>query len=102
MIIDAHPHLFAPDAMHYSLADPTAEYRPLTDGSVDLLRAIIDAFGPERCLYGSNLPTAQYNPNITYRQAVDPTADERRWILGQTAARLGRWSEQTTDGGAPI
>jgi len=63
-----------------------------------MARRIIDAFGPARCLYGSNFPTAQYNPKFTYRQtvelfadALDLTADERKWILGETAAKLWRW-----------
>ncbi|MCC6625818.1 MAG: amidohydrolase [Chloroflexi bacterium] len=65
-----------------------------------MMRAVIDAFGPQRCLYGSNFPTEQYNPKITYRQAVDLfaeavdlTADEQHWVLGETAARLWRWGE---------
>lgn len=63
-----------------------------------MARPIIDAFGPERCLYGSNFPTRQYNPRSTYQQTaalfsdvLDLTATERRWILGDTAATLWRW-----------
>jgi predicted TIM-barrel fold metal-dependent hydrolase len=118
-VVDSHTHLFAPDRTRYPLADPRAAYRPLTDGSVELLRRemdaasqqqypfadvhwmarrIVDAFGADRCMYGSNFPTAQYNPKVDYRQAVrlfaealDLTDDERAWVLGGTAAKLWRW-----------
>ncbi len=63
-----------------------------------MARRIVDAFGPERCMYGSNFPTAQYNPRSTYQQtvqlfqeALDLSDEERRWILGDTAAKLWRW-----------
>jgi predicted TIM-barrel fold metal-dependent hydrolase len=63
-----------------------------------MARQIIDAFGPDRCMYGSNFPTEQYNPKFTYKQTVqlfaqdlDLTAEERAWILGGTAAKLWRW-----------
>jgi predicted TIM-barrel fold metal-dependent hydrolase len=61
-------------------------------------RAIIDAFGAERCMYGSNFPTLQYNPKMTYSQtaqlfseAMPLSADERTQVLGGTAAKLWRW-----------
>jgi predicted TIM-barrel fold metal-dependent hydrolase len=61
-------------------------------------RAIIDAFGAERCMYGSNFPTLQYNPKMTYPQTVQLfseamplSAQERAHILGGTAAKLWRW-----------
>lgn len=61
-------------------------------------RQIIDAFGPERCMYGSNFPTAQYNPKFTYQQtvelfskALELTDEERQWLLGGTAEKLWRW-----------
>ncbi|MCC7355006.1 MAG: amidohydrolase [Anaerolineae bacterium] len=67
-----------------------------------MAREIINAFGPERCMYGSNFPTVQYNAKMSYRQTVQLVAEvldlspqERKWILGDTAARLWRWGEQT-------
>ena len=61
-------------------------------------RQIIDAFGAERCLYGSNFPKAQFDPKLTYRQTVQLFANvmalseaERGWILGGTAEKLWRW-----------
>jgi L-fuconolactonase len=61
-------------------------------------REIIDAFGPERCMYGSNFPKAQFDPKLTYQQTVQLFAQvmalsdaERAWILGGTAQKLWRW-----------
>ena len=63
-----------------------------------MARAIVDAFGAERCLYGSNFPTVQYNPLMSYRQTMQLFAEEialteaeRAWILGGTAAKLWQW-----------
>jgi len=63
-----------------------------------MIRRVVDAFGADRSMYGSNFPTAQYNPKVTYQQtrelfadAVALSADERRWILGDTAATLWHW-----------
>jgi L-fuconolactonase len=63
-----------------------------------MVRQVVDAFGPERCLFGCNFPTAQYCPDISYTQAVELFAEvidlspgERECILGGTAAELWRW-----------
>ena len=63
-----------------------------------MVRELVDAFGPQRCLFGSNFPTAQYSPKTSYAQtvelfaeAIDLSAEERAWILGGTAAALWRW-----------
>lgn len=63
-----------------------------------MVREIVDAFGPERCLFGSNFPTPQYSPKTSYAQtvrlfseAVDLSAEERAWVLGGTAEKLWRW-----------
>ncbi|MBM4436767.1 MAG: amidohydrolase [Actinobacteria bacterium] len=63
-----------------------------------MVRRILDAYGPERCLWGSNFPTKQYNPSATYAQHVDVfrthlelTPDERRWVMGGTAQTLWKW-----------
>jgi predicted TIM-barrel fold metal-dependent hydrolase len=59
---------------------------------------VIDAFGPERCLYGSNFPKEQFDSMFTYAQNVELfvkhltlSDNERRWILGGTAATVWRW-----------
>ena len=63
-----------------------------------MVRRLVDAFGPERCLFGSNFPTEQYTPGTSYgetvrlfAEAVDLSAEERAWILAGTATRLWRW-----------
>ena len=64
-----------------------------------MVRELVDAFGPDRCLFGSNFPTVQYSPQTGYEQtvalfadAVDLSVEERAWILGGTAHKLWRWS----------
>ena len=63
-----------------------------------MARQIIDAFGADRCLFGTNFPKAQYDPTCTYAQsaqlwsqAVALKPAERDWILGGTAQTLWRW-----------
>jgi L-fuconolactonase len=81
------------------LGIPSQKPYPFTDVHW-MARVIIDTFGAERCLNGSNFPTAQYNPLMTYRQTVqlfseeiELTSAERSWILGGTAAKLWIWQE---------
>jgi predicted TIM-barrel fold metal-dependent hydrolase len=64
-----------------------------------MVHAIVGAFGADRCLFGSNFPTAQYSPKTTYaqtvelfREAVALAPEERSWILGGTASLLWKWS----------
>ena len=64
-----------------------------------MVRELVDAFGPERCLFGTNFPQAQYSPHVSYEQVVslftdviDLSPSEREWILGGTASGLWRWS----------
>jgi L-fuconolactonase len=56
---------------------------------------IIDAYGPERCVWGSDFPNDQWTPMITYAEhlriftEVLPLKTEaRRQILGETAHRI--------------
>lgn len=63
-----------------------------------MVRQIVDAFGPQRCIYGSNFPTPQYNATLSYPEtlglffeAIDLSDIEREWILGRTAQQLWRW-----------
>ena len=63
-----------------------------------MARQVVDAFGPERCLFGSNFPTLQYSQKTSYAQtvelfaeAIDLSAEEQAWILGGTAAGLWHW-----------
>jgi predicted TIM-barrel fold metal-dependent hydrolase len=66
-----------------------------------MVRELVDAFGPERCLFGTNFPQAQYSPHVSYaqivelfREAIDLSPTEREWIFGGTAAGLWKWSKQ--------
>jgi L-fuconolactonase len=65
-----------------------------------MVRGLVDAFGPQRCLFGSNFPTAQYSPHTSYaqtvelfREAIDLSEEERAWILGGTAQQLWKWAD---------
>jgi predicted TIM-barrel fold metal-dependent hydrolase len=58
-------------------------------------RKVADAFGPERCVWGSDYPSGLWTPKVTYAKhlkiftEVLPFGDEaRRHILGETAKRL--------------
>lgn len=64
----------------------------------DACHAIIEAFGSDRCVWGSNFPCELWCPKVTYAQhlriftqelGLDPTT--RRNVLGRTAHRL--WFE---------
>ena len=56
---------------------------------------IIDTYGPERCVWGSNFPNALWTPKLTYAEHLRifteavPLSDEAKaHILGETARRL--------------
>jgi L-fuconolactonase len=58
-------------------------------------RRIIAAFGPERCVWGSNFPCELWNPKVTYAQhlaiftrELGLRAEAKAAILGETARRL--------------
>lgn len=76
------------------LATGSAEEHPFRDMH-DAARQIIDAYGPDRCLWGSDFPTALWAPRTTYtgylqlfRQELGLSASEKDAILGGTAERL--------------
>src|SRR5437867_3344622 len=57
---------------------------------------IIDAYGPERCVWTSCFPNDLWTPKITYSEhlriftdALPLKTEARRMILGETARRLG-------------
>ena len=61
----------------------------------DACRRIIDAYGPDRCVWGSDYPTELWCPNVTYsqhlelfQQHLDLSESEQQAILGGTAERL--------------
>ncbi|MDA0336675.1 MAG: amidohydrolase family protein [bacterium] len=60
-----------------------------------LLRAVIDAYGPERCVWGSDFPCEQYTPKVSYtqypalfRECLDLSDAESEAILSTTPGRL--------------
>ena len=57
--------------------------------------SIIDAYGPDRCVWGSDYPTELWCPNVTYAQHLELfqehlglSESEQQAILGGTAERL--------------
>lgn len=61
----------------------------------DAVRRIVDAYGPDRCLWGSRFPTELWCPKTTYQAHLDLfrtelglTPAEQAAILGGTAERL--------------
>ena len=72
----------------------TAEAYPCRDMH-DPCRRVIAAFGPERCVWGSNFPCELWNPKVTYAQhlalftrELGLSAEAKAAILGETARRL--------------
>ena len=66
----------------------------------DPLRRIFDAFGFERCLWGTDWTRAV--KLLTYRQGVDAfrvtdrlSANDRAALMGESLARIYRWSPET-------
>ncbi len=60
-------------------------------------RRFVDAYGPERCIWGSDYPTELWCPKTTYaghldlfRRELGLSPAEQGAILGETAARLYR------------
>ena len=59
-------------------------------------RALLDAFGPERLVWGSDWPHTQHQDQTDYARSLGaltdwvPDAAQRRRILGETAAELFR------------
>ena len=75
----------------------TAEEYPCRDLH-DACRKVIDAYGPERCVWGSDFPCELWCPKVTYAQHLRIFQEElgldgaaQREILGATAHRL--WFE---------
>ena len=61
----------------------------------DPLKRFIDAYGPERCVWGSDFPTALWCPKVDYaghlrlfQEELGLSPSEQRSILGDTAQKL--------------
>lgn len=60
-----------------------------------MVKQIIDAYTPERCIWGSDFPTSLWIPKVTYQQHLEIlkehlglSENEKAEILGETAMRL--------------
>jgi L-fuconolactonase len=72
----------------------SAESYPFADMH-EPLRKVIAAFGPDRCVWGSDFPCELWCPKATYSEhlrvftrELGLDAEAKRWILGLTARRL--------------
>jgi L-fuconolactonase len=80
----------------------TLSHKPYPYGDIwDPLRRIFDAFGIDRCLWGTDWTRAIHL--LTYKQAVDPfrdsdrlTASERTALMGGTLQRIYKWAPVRT------
>ena len=61
----------------------------------DAVLKIIDAYGAERCVWGSNFPNVLWTPKVTYAEhlkifteALPLSEKDRAQVLGETAKRL--------------
>jgi predicted TIM-barrel fold metal-dependent hydrolase len=86
-----HPNLHAKLTF---LPTGSAEEYPFRDMH-QACRRIVDAYGAERCIWGSDFPTELWCPKVTYsghlqlfREELGLTAEEQAAILGETATRL--------------
>lgn len=61
----------------------------------EMTRYLIDAYTPERCMWGSDFPTSLWIPKVTYQQHLEIfqvhlglSESEKAAILGETALKL--------------
>jgi predicted TIM-barrel fold metal-dependent hydrolase len=80
----------------------TLSHKPYPYGDIwDPLRRIFDAFGIDRCLWGTDWTRAIHL--LTYKQAVDPfrdtdrlTASEKAALMGGALQRIYKWAPVRT------
>ena len=72
----------------------SAENYPFADMH-EPCRKLIAAFGPDRCVWGSDFPCELWCPKATYAEhlrvfthEMGLDAEAKRWVVGQTARRL--------------
>jgi len=85
------PNLYA--KLTFAVTGSAEEY-PCRD-THDLVRAVIEAYGPEQCVCGSDFPCELWCPKVDYARSLaiftrelDLPEPARRAILGETAGRL--------------
>lgn len=74
------------------LVDSSSLDHPFSD-TYPLLRAVVEAFGPERCLWGSDFPCELWIPKASYAQHLQLFSEglglrEKQAILEDTPGRL--------------
>ncbi len=86
-----YPNLYAKVSMVVTGSDEEYPCRDMHS----IARKIIDAFSPERCIWGSDFPCELWIPKVTYAQhlkifteEMGLSEDEKRSVLGETAMRL--------------
>src|SRR5262245_46736515 len=55
----------------------------------DVLHRIVDAYGPDRCVWGSSFPTELWCPKVTYASHLRLFQEELGFSTGEQAALLG-------------
>jgi predicted TIM-barrel fold metal-dependent hydrolase len=68
-------------------------YADLTPPEKDLFRTVIEAFTPQRIMWGSNFPSSRaggYMGQVQLGQTALPwlSDEDRRWMMGETAHKL--------------
>lgn len=81
LALASHPNLYAKLTW---LVDTSDSGYPFGD-THPLLRAIVDAYGPERCVWGSDFPCELWTPKASYATSLRLF----REALGLTQAQLG-------------
>jgi predicted TIM-barrel fold metal-dependent hydrolase len=89
-----HAHVTVKLSAYYALGKKAAPYTDL----IPMIRRVLDAFGPERCMWASDAPY-QVVQGHTYeaslaliRDAEFLSAGDKEWLLRKTAARVFRFT----------
>lgn len=86
-----HKNVFPKLSAYYALGKKQAPYLDL----VPMIRRVLDAYGPERCMWASDSPY-QVEPPNTYKASIELIRDrlagvsdgDRQWLLRKTAEKV--------------
>ena len=93
-VTEALVHLASLPNMHMKISSTTlGPFSTLTQEEQDLFRRVLDAFTPQRMLWGSNYPASReggYAAQAELGRTALPWLSEsdRNWMLGETALKL--------------